>query len=229
MDIEISPCNTLVVLLLMIGFLLIANIMGIVSKYVFDHDIVFGLVNLFDLNEELNLPTFYSALQLIIGSALLALIGAKHRANGANYIPWLALAVIFLILAVDEKVRIHERFTPLFRTAFDLKGLQYVAWVIPYGFAVLVFVVAFSRFLFRLPRETTRRFIASGAIYVTGAIGVEYMGARHAASYGPNNIVFSMFYTCEELLELLGVAFFIYALLAYISKEFQYLRFTIRD
>ena len=168
-------------------------------------------------------------MQLIVASLLLLIIGAKHRSNGTNYVPWLALAVIFLFLAVDETAKIHERFLIPVRTAFDLTGLLYDAWVVPYGIAVVVFVIAFSRFLFRLPKETTRWFIASGAIYVTGALGFEMLGAKYVESYGEENIVYAMIYTCEELLEMFGIALFVYALLAYISSEFQYLRGTIRD
>ena len=229
MDVEISPRKILVILLSIIGFLLFANIMGIVSTYVFDHGRVYGLIKLFDFNSESNLPTLYSSSQLIVASLLLSIIGVKHKSNGAIYVPWLALAVIFLFLAVDETALIHERFTLPVGTALEPTGLLYFSWVVPYGFALLVFVIAFSRFLFRLPKKAMRRFMASGAIYVTGAIGFEMLGARHYESYGSENVVYSMFYTCEELLEMLGVAFFVYALLAYISSEFQYLRATVRD
>ena len=55
------------------------------------------------------------------------------------------------------------------------------------------------------------------------------LGAKYVESYGEENIVYAMIYTCEELLEMFGIALFVYALLAYISSEFQYLRGTIRD
>ena len=229
MDIEKSPRKILVMLLSIIGFLLFANIMGIVSTYAFDHGKVYGLIDLFDFDNERNIPTLYSSLQLIAVSLLLSIIGVKHISNSAIYVPWLALAVIFLFLAVDETAMIHERFSLPVGTTLEPTGLLYFSWVVPYGLAVLVCLIAFSRFLLRLPKEAMRRFMASGAIYVTGAIGFEMLSARHKESYGSKNVVFAMFYTCEELLEMLGVAFFVYALLAYISSEFQYLRTTIRD
>ena len=226
MDIEISPRKVLVILLSMIGFLLFANVAGIVSKYGFGHDSVYGLVNLFDFDQEMNLPTLYSSIQLIVACLLLSIIGAKHRLNGENYVLWIALAVIFLFLAVDETALIHEVIGVRISKAFEPTGLFYYAWVIPYGIAVLVFVITFSKFLFALPKETKWRFIASGAIYVTGAIGFEMLSGISDQSYGVNSVFYSMFYTCEELLEMVGIALFIYALLAYISNEFQYLRAT---
>jgi len=86
MDIEASPRKIFVVLLSIIGFLLFANIMGLVSIYVFDHDTVFGLVKLFAFREEENIPTLYSSLQLIVASSLLAFIAYKNRSIGENYV-----------------------------------------------------------------------------------------------------------------------------------------------
>ena len=47
------------------------------------------------------------------------------------------------------------------------------------------------------------------------------LGARHFESNGTENVVYAMLYTCEQLLEMLGVALFIHALVAYVSNEFQ--------
>jgi hypothetical protein len=229
MEIEISPRNVLVILLSGIGFLVLANLFGIVLKYGLGHDSFYGLVELFDFNRENNIPTLYSTLQLIIASLLASIIAVTHKSNGANYMPWLAIAVIFLFLAIDETAQIHEKLVDPVRMAFGLTGLLYFAWVVPYGIGVLLLVFAFSRFLYRLPRKSMRRFMVSGMIYVTGAIGLEMLGARHYESYGGSNFVYSMIYTGEELLEMLGVAFFIYALLAYVANEFQHLRATIRN
>ena len=97
MDIEISPRKIFVVLLSIIGFLLVANIMGLVSTYAFDHDSVFGLVELFAFREEKNIPTLYSSLQLIASSSLLAIIAYKHRSIGEKYVAWFVLSMIFFV------------------------------------------------------------------------------------------------------------------------------------
>lgn len=229
MIIDISPRKVLLILLTMIGILLCANILGIVSTHVFGHGRVFGLIDLFDFNTETNIPTMYSSLQLILASLLLFFIGAKLRSNDEKFVSWLFLALIFLYLAVDETAQIHERIATLIHSAYEPTGLLYFAWVIPYGLALLAFVIAFSGFLFRLPRKVTHRFIASGTVYITGAIGFEMLGGRHFESNGPNNVIFAVYYTCEELLEMLGIALFIYALLAYAADRFQYLKLVIKD
>ena len=108
MDIETSPRKILAILLVIIGFLLFANLMGIVSKFVFGHDWVYGLIDLFDFNTEENVPTLYSSLQLVFASLLLLVIGTKHRSEGYAYVPWLVLSILFLFLAVDETAQLHE-------------------------------------------------------------------------------------------------------------------------
>ena len=229
MDIDISPRKVLITMVSVIGLLLFANILGLVSTYVFHHPYLYGLIDLIDFDSEKNLPTLYSSLQLMLASSLLVVIGSRHKSSGESYAPWHALAAIFLYLGIDEFVQIHERFLDFVREDFQLTGLFYYAWVVPYGIGVLTFVIAFSKFLMKLPRKTARWFIASGAIFVTGAIGFEMLGARHYEAYGLDNVAYSILYTCEESLEMLGIALFVYALLAYVANEFQYLRANIRD
>lgn len=227
MDIDLSPRKTLVILLFMIGLLLFANLTVLVSRFVFHHGSVYGLVELMDFNGERNLPTLYSSMQLIVVSFLLAIVGSEHRATGETGVPWFVLAVIFFFLAVDETAQIHERLVEPIRTVLEVTGFLYFAWVVPYGIALLVLSIAYSRFLYRLPKETTWRFIAAGVVFVTGAIGFEMIGARHFESYGAENLEYAILYSCEELLEMLGVAYFIYSLLAYVSNKFQFLRITV--
>lgn len=233
MDIIVSPRKLLILLLLMIGILLSANIMSIVVFHGFDHTPAsMAFVAIFNFDYEKNVPTLFSSLQLIVVGLILSIIGVKQKSNREIYVPWLALAVIFLFLAIDETAELHERLTTLTRDAVDpirLTGSLFFAWVIPYGLGVLVLVIALSNFLLRLPRKTALLFTASGAIYITGAIGFEMLGAGYFESYSSGRAIYSVFYTCEELLEMLGVSLFIYALLAYISNEFQYVKFTIKD
>ena len=55
-------------------FLICANIFGLVSTFCFDHDYLFGIVPIFDLNRELSIPSFYSAVALLVASLLLLII-----------------------------------------------------------------------------------------------------------------------------------------------------------
>ncbi len=61
------------------------------------------LRQLFDLDEENNLPTWYSGFLLLVVSVFLWLCGRRKRADADPWFgQWYALAVGFLLLSVDE-------------------------------------------------------------------------------------------------------------------------------
>jgi len=72
-------------------------------------------------------------------------------------------------------------------------------------------------------------FVVTGVTFITGAIGFEMIGGRHFDLHGKNNLLYSLIYTCEELLEMLGIVIFIYTLLKYIVSEFKVLTIAITE
>jgi glycosyltransferase involved in cell wall biosynthesis len=70
--------------------------------------------------------------------------------------------------------------------------------------------------------------IIAGLIYVTGAIGIELIGGRYSELYG-YNVTYFVITTLEELLEMVGVVVFIYALTSYIDSEFKGLRLGLKS
>ncbi|MCP3985322.1 MAG: hypothetical protein GY723_13110, partial [bacterium] len=188
---------------------------------------LFGLIPLFDFNREQNVPTLYSSFALIVVGLLLSCIAAIHRRQGSGYRYWVGLAVVFLFLAIDETAAIHENLGPLLRESLDASGLLYYAWVIPYGTALILMAALYLRFLMRLPRQTMILFVFSGTIFIAGAIGVESIGGWYEELYGWQNTTYRLLYTVEEVLEMLGIATFMYALLRYIIAEFGTLQLSI--
>ncbi len=221
MNIKICPKIVFTRFLYLILLLLLANIIGIVSKFYFDQDHFSGLIHLFDFNIENNIPTLFSSLALIFCSVLLAFIASTHKKQNSSYIPWAGLSLIFLFLSVDEIASIHERLGAQFRIAFNTSGLLYHAWVIPYGVILVVFIIVYFRFLTRQTKSIRNLFVVSGTTYVTGALGFELLGGWQNVLYGSNNLTYSILYTCEEFLEMLGIVIFIYALLVYITQQFK--------
>ncbi len=203
--------------LCLIGLLLIANILGVISTHYFGHDHIFGLVGLFNFDSEYNIPTSYSSVALLFSSFLLSHIAFKCKILGMPYILWFVLSSIFLFLSIDEVLSIHERLAVPVRDTLGTSGLLYFAWVIPYGVALLAFVMLYTKFLFNLPRKTMVLFLISGTLFVSGAIGFELLGGLEADLNGNDTLFYSIITTCEELLEMLGIALFIYTLLTYLN------------
>jgi hypothetical protein len=54
---------------------------------------------------------------------------------------------------------------------------------------------------------------------VTGALGIELLGAREANLHGYYTVTYSLLYSLEEMLEMLGIVLFIYALLSHLAWE----------
>lgn len=235
MDIELSPKKVFRILLIIIVFLIIANIMGFIASHYFhlqENKIFSGIITMFDLVAENNVPTIFSATILFLSSLLLLIIAVKHKSMGDNYMAWSGLMLIFLFLSLDEIASIHERFTELTQQTIDT-SFRY-AWVIPYSVFMVVFVLLFLRFLIKLPKKTMILFIISGTIFVTGAIGFEILGSIEFVQSGMNNeiwdktILYIFYATIEEGLEMLGISLFIYTLLSYINDQFGKLTIIIK-
>ncbi len=179
------------------------------------------MVSLFNFDTEANIPTFYSALALLFASFLLLYIGFLQRKQREPWVAWLGLGLIFFYLAIDEAISIHEHVGLPFEQFVDASGLLFFTWVIPYGIALLLLTILYWKFLMALPRRITVLFIVSAVVFVAGAIGFELLGGRQYEAHGADDIVYAILYTCEESLEMLGTAIFIYALLLYIARRFE--------
>ena len=227
MKIEISPKQILIILLFIITVLLFANIMTVISRIVFDHDHLYGLVGLFNFNTERNIPTLYSSAALIFSAILLLFISYMNKISHEPYILWGVLSLIFLFLSIDETSSIHEHLTTPTRDLLDTSSFLYYAWVIPYGLFLIGFIVVYFKFLLNLPRDIMVLFLISGALFVLGAIGFEMLGGWLEELHGSSGLVYAICYTCEEFLEMLGIIIFIYSLLTYILSQKKYLEIML--
>jgi hypothetical protein len=186
------------------------------------------LIALFNVGRDGNLPTVYSFLSMFLAAGMLAVIATSEmrvRGPSTQHRYWWGLTLIFAFLACDESIELHERLIVPGRELFNLSGMFYYAWVIPYGiFALLVFAL-YLRFLMKLPRHIAWLFVLAGGMYVAGALGMEMVGGwyweqyligEHTAAQARTMV---MIQTIEEALEMMGIVVFIYALARYVSDK----------
>ena len=223
-QVSFSPAAIVRCLLYCICFLLLAHIAGFILDYVLHSHSRFTekMLQYFDLNLENNFPSFFSALILAFSALLLLIIYFYEKINNiksARY--WLVLGLIFIFLSFDESIQIHEDLAKFIRPklATDLSGFLYWAWVVPYAFFVLAVVIYFMRFVLNLPTFTRNLFFLSGFIYISGALGLELLEGYFFKLYGLNHIYNRILYFTEELMEMMGVTIFIYALLKYMASH----------
>ena len=182
------------------------------------------------VDEEGNIPTFFSASMLLFAAILLGIIRAfKQKVSNPYTFHWLSLAFVFLYLAFDEAASIHEL---LIRPTRELigawaTGIFYYAWVIPAMPMVIVLAFAYLRFWLHLPIRTRAFVFVAGLLYITGAIGIELFGGRYAERHGIDNVTYSMIVSVEESLEMAGTILFVFALLDYIERSLREVRFQI--
>lgn len=184
---------------------------------------LFGLVNLFDIGVDGNVPTVYSGFAMLVCVLLLALIAHGSRLNHSiDSWYWIGLMLVFLFLSIDELAALHERLIYPLRDRFHASGALYYTWVVPYGAAALAFALAYVRFLTRLPPKTARLFVLAGSTYVAGAVGLEMVGGWYLSAQVDQHRdgIFIVLQTIEEGLEMFGIVVFLYALAEYLTVQF---------
>jgi hypothetical protein len=236
----IDPRRVLLALSVCVATLLGCYVVTVAVRLLTTHHWLFGLVRLFDLDAEANVPTFFSVLQLAVAAFLLGIIGRQARQRADRFARhWLGLGAIFLFLSVDELAQMHELLGP---PNHELLGphsnshmqpdgllyyVMYYGWVIPYGLLAIAVAATYLRFLMHLPTRIRRLMILSALIYIGGAAGLEmyggYLEARGAileARFGPDRVRANLPYLTEvffeEGMEMFGITLFIYTLLDYI-------------
>lgn len=230
MTIMISARTVARALSVTVALLLLAGVTTQFSKHVLGHDVLLGLVRLFDLNGEGNIPAWYSSMALLLSSALLAVIARAKRFARDPYVwHWAVLAVIFLGFSFDEAASLHEMLVKPLRAALHARGVLYFTWVIPAAAFVLVVGLSYLRFLAHLPEGTRRRFIIAGGLFIGGALGVELAGGYVADMSGGDNLLQAGLVALEEGMEMVGIVVFIHALLSYLGAQVGEVRIRFGD
>lgn len=168
------------------------------------------IARLFDLNEERTVSTAYAVGQLLLAAGVAGLVAARcWRSGDPCRRPWAGLALLILLLALDEQAGLHERLTAPMRELLGSEeplGLLYYAWVVPGAVLVLGVALVFAGFLLRLPPDTRRGMLLSGGVFVGGALGMELLGGRFVEAEGSRSVGLLVASTLEEGMELFGIA-----------------------
>ena len=246
--------RTLIVGLLMV----LAGHLFVVFAHFVLHWQVRAATDLFDMDIEANLPTFYNAFLFFIAASLLYLAGLSEQ--GKNRRAWNLLALIFVFLGFDEASQIHEKLIFAMWRLLDHgqktrveMGWLYHAWVIPYGLALIALLAVLVPFLIRMSSTTRNGLIVSGAVYLTGAVLFEMWGGRVSAGiegttlttdqlaylpcmiYPDNTCAlyasaeYVTLYTIEETLEMLGLILSIQVLMTHLGRTITGVRLEIRN
>ena len=174
---------------------------------------------LFHLDREFNIPSLFSAAQLfLVGYGFIYLY---NRLKGATADPprfYRALGIIFIFLALDEGLFLHESITMLSRNLdwVPKTNTGHGAWVLPYILIGLGFFLWNIRTLIALLRKHTREFSTMAVgffLYILGGLGLEtnrwLFRLLNVLPEHQGLIQLSM----EEFFEMIGITIVLYGLL----------------
>lgn len=228
MEILVRPRMAAIVLGLIVVLLTACHSLTLVSIFYFNQPKLFGLVPLFNFDSENNIPSLFSAALFLLCALLLVVIGSAHRQRHTKFaLHWLVLGGVFVFLGIDEATHLHERLTVPVREALHLSGFLYFGWIVPYLALCAVLGVAYLTFLLSLPPRTQVGFIVAAALFLSGAVGFELLGAREFEAGRAGAIQYALYYSAEEFLEFSGLVAFVYALLSYVGEDLRGLRLGV--
>lgn len=216
MDITFSTARLRPYLLAFMGLVIGAGLAVELLKPIYNLSTRRGVVPLFSLSYEQNVPTWYSASLLLGCSLLLAIAAAGARKARLGFVShWYGLAAAFLYISLDEFVQLHEGAGG----GLKLGGVLHFSWVVPASVVVAGLGVLYLRFLAHLPRTTRVRFVVAGAIYVTGALGMELPLGYWTERAGSDNVIYAAIDFVEESLEMVGMNLFLLALIDHLGAQ----------
>lgn len=166
-------------------------------------------VRWFDLDNEWSVPTVYSGI-LLGCTAFMTLILSTQTKVFAEKARWLVLSALFLYIAFDEQLVIHEKFAEPLRDVFSISNhsVLYHAWVLV---AIIILSIVAGLILFIRSKTPVslfqKRVLWYVAILAGGVIFLEIIGTKLyfsplAYKLGPVLV--------EELFEMSMVSFILY-------------------
>lgn len=214
-EIVISPTAVLRFALTATGIVLAVHLLVQVAIRIIDPDWTFRL---FDVGQEMSIPTWFSQILLWTGAILAFITGLVERDRDGPAHHWLFISLLMVYASMDEGAAIHELLIVPSRNVLGTSGSWlHFAWVVPFSLIVLILIAILFRFWRGLPSDTRWLLALSAAIFVSGAIGLEIAGAPLAADERVESVAYLLIYTVEEALEMVGASIFLFALLNHLQ------------
>lgn len=157
----------------------------------------------FDVGLEANMPTYFSVLIFLIMGIVAWIIGGIEKSQGNRAWPWIGTTILLLFLGLDELGEVHEQLTWHTQQLLDVSGFLAFAWVIPYLIIVALLSIFYIPFLWKLKYRAW--FFWGAIVFITGAAGVEMIGAYFYDTQGVMSAGFIIASSIEEIMEIAGL------------------------
>lgn len=172
-----------------------------------------SFLELFDMDKEMSIPTWYSQFLFVIAALSCFWAGLASKMKKT----WWSLACVLLYLSIDDGAAIHERLGFISNKFIPAEGIFTYSWTAA-ALVLLVFIgLAFLRFYLRLPKRTKILFVLALGVFVIGAVGFEMIASYYSGvhvKHPPTYII-----ALEEFLEIFGITIFIFAVLDHLRLQ----------
>ena len=206
----LDPPSVVRALFIAIVVLAAASLAGQVSTYYFGDGHLQGFVPQFNLDREMNVPTWFSSFLFLFTAVLLWKAGSLPGPGPARFrASWRGLAVVFVGLSIDETAAFHEMAVDPLRKLFHAHGFFHFSWVILGIAFVAALVPVFLKLRLSLTRRTRALFFGAAFLYLSGALGMEMVAGPFVERHGAANFSYALMANAEEVLEMLGQVVFI--------------------
>ena len=179
---------------------------------------LYRLPRFFNLGGEANLPTYFSAANLLLAAGLLAFVARTAETRWMR-VAWWGLALGFAFMSLDEATLIHEGIVGslLLSKIGRGTGAAFYRWYLVYVPLVVVLGALYVPFLLRLPRRLALWFVVSAVLFLGGALGVEMVESALASANASRLRILANL-AVEEGAEMAGVALFNVVLVGHLAR-----------
>jgi hypothetical protein len=223
--ITLNSRNIVILLSTITILLVVAHLVTIAMPYIFEgfeHGLVRLLFSLFFLDGEGNVPAIFSTWLFLLNAVIFLIVWKAACLSGDSHKIWLFLSSVFIFLALDESISIHERLIDPLRQALGATGIFYYAWIIPYGVGVVLLAIIAIPVFWRMQKRIRFWFGLSAATYLVATIGLEMISGKYLVMMNEQkDIVWIFMVTVEESLEMVGLIILVYAQLLLLRDKYN--------
>ncbi len=216
--------------------LIVASIGGQFIVYKLHHPRALGIPDLFNLDNECNIPAYFASFIHGLAALLLGTIALSEKKEGSHFQRhWIFLAIVFLFFSIDETVSLHEKLSVPLLNLFgwnELVGWKrffLFTWVVPGIVFSLLLILSFFKLFRHLPKRLKFSIFLAALLSFSGAITMDIVSSYYIMEHGTLNFTYNLIVTIEETLEMSGIILFIYALFNYINDKKLTIQFDNRN
>ncbi len=162
----------------------------------------------FNVDLELNVTTWYASFLAAVASLSAVFVASQYRHYRTDRLPltvWALLAAALLVVSIGETASFHELLLQLLHVQAELgtvPSYKSNAWLFVIPVIALGAAAGLGLVHRAMPHRTFVRITVAACIYLTGAVGVEYI----SIPISDESLMYNFFLTpLEEGLEMVGM------------------------